>query len=652
MTGSPEGPGVAPLTSLRPSPWRTPFARNTYIAGAFWAVGVVVSWVTRSPDTLGVLHLRLDTVGLLYLASSVAGGLNFFRAGWRAARTLRLDMNFLMSVAIVAALGIGESFEASTIAFLFSAAELLERFAVDRGRRAIFRLLELAPDFADRVFADGRVEHMPTELLAVADVVRVRPGGRIPTDGRVVAGQSAVNESTITGESLPRLKKRGDVVYAGTLNTDGSLDISVTADARHSTLARIVEIVRAAELRRTPVEQFVQRFARVYTPIVAALALVVALGPPLFFGGAGLVWFVRGVTLLVIACPCALVIATPVTMVSALTSAARHGVLVKGGVHLEALAGVRALAIDKTGTLTSGQLAVTEYRHGGVGGPEALLSRIATLEARSEHPVAAAIVAYATASGARPVNEIESFTSRPGRGVEGRVSGVTLLVGTEELVGAAVANRWGPADPDSLRIYAVADNGGEAIFVLRDQLRPASAAFVRDLHAAGIRPIVMLTGDSPATAEAVGQAVGVDEVRSRLLPEDKVNAVRELRDRYGTVAMIGDGVNDAPALAESTVGLVMGAAGSPATIEAADIALMGDDLSTVPYAIALARQTHRTVRFNIGCAIGLKILLAVGAIAGMVSLAFAVLVGDMGATVLITLNALRLGWTRARASGS
>ncbi len=624
------------------SPWRTPFARNTYLAGAFWGAGLALSWWLNLPDTPGALHLRRDPVGLLYLAASVFGGRNFFGAGWRAARALKLDMNFLMSIAIVAALAVGESFEAATIAFLFSMAELLERFAVDRGRRAIGRLLELAPDIADRVHRDGRVERVPTASLEIADIIRVRPGDRIPTDGRVVTGTSAVNEATITGESLPRLKEPGDSVFAGTLNTEGSLDIEVTADAKHSTLARIVELVRAAESRRAPVEAQVQRFARVYTPIVASLAVLTAAVPPLFFGGDGLDWFVRGITLLVIACPCALVIATPITMVSALTSAARHGVLIKGGIFLEALSQVRAFAIDKTGTLTTGTLVVTEFQHSGPTAPELLLARVATLEARSEHAVAAAIVAYATSRGLQLAPAVQTFTSIAGRGVRGRVDDVELAIGTEDLVGDLTVKRWGPPAPGSLRVYAQSDDGASGVFVLRDELRAESAAFVRDLHAAGIRPVVLLTGDSAATADLVGNEVGVDEIRSRLLPEDKVRAIRELRAKYGSVAMLGDGVNDAPALAESSVGLAMGAAGSPATIEAADIALMGDDLAGVPYAIDLAHRTRRTIRFNIGCALGLKFILAVGAIGGVVSLAVAVLLGDVGGSVLVTLNALRL----------
>jgi len=635
-----------------PSPWRTPFARRTYLAGALWTAGVLASWLTQSPDVAGLLHVRLDAVGLLYLASSVIGGLNFFAAGMRAARALRLDMNFLMSGAIAAAILIGESFEAATIAFLFSGAELLERYAVDRGRRAITRLLELAPEQAERILPDGTQERVAASQLRTGDVVRVRPGDRIPADGRVKDGISAVNEATITGESLPSTKRPGDTVYAGTLNTDGSLDLVATADAEHSTLARIVQVVRAAEARRAPIEQFVQRFARVYTPLVTVVAIVVMAVPPLLFGGDGLEWFVRGVTLLVIACPCALVIATPVTVVSALTSAAKHGVLIKGGNYLETLGSMRALAIDKTGTLTKGELEVIEFRHTGPMSRDQFLSRLVSLESRSEHTVARALVEYGRANADIVDLTVQSFAAAPGRGIVGRVDGVEFTVGTEELVGADVAARWGAPDPGTLRVYGTASDGSEAVFALRDERRDNAAPAIRALHAAGIRPIVMLTGDAAAAAELVAKEVGVDEYRARLLPEEKVYVVRELRERYGVVGMLGDGVNDAPALAESSVGIAMGAAGSPATIETADVALMADDLSRLPYAVHLARSAKRTIRFNIALAIGLKLVLATGAVAGMVSLAVAVLVGDLGGSLAVTLNALRIAGQQPRPRAS
>ena len=648
MTEGAAPPGVRanPTAAGRPSPWRSLFARRTYLSGFLWGVGLVVSRLSDAPDQAGWLAIRLDAAGLLYMASALIGGANFLPAGIRAARSLRLDMNFLMSAALLAALLIGEAFEAATLAFLFSSAELLERYAVDRGRRSIARLLDLAPETADRLRADGNVETVSATQLQVKDIVRIRPGDRIPVDGIVVAGASAVNEATITGESLPRPKKVGDPVFAATINTEGALDVQVTADAAHSTLARIVDLIRQAETRRAPIEAFVKRFATVYTPIVTILAVLVVVAPPLLGQGSALDWFVRGITLLVIACPCALVIATPVTVVSALTSAARNGVLIKGGEYLEALGAVRALAVDKTGTLTEGRLEVIDFQTNGPD-PEGLLQAIVTVESRSEHPVAEAVVRYGTARGIRHDAEVTDFSSVPGQGVRGRVGTHTLRVGTEELVGEEAVQRWGLPEPGTIAVYATTGDGSGGVITLRDELRPAAAPAIARLHRLGIKPIVMLTGDSSAAAQTVARATGVDEVRWRLLPHEKVEVVKELRRQYGAVAMLGDGVNDAPALAEATVGLAMGAAGSPATIETADVALMGDDISKLPYAFRLARKTRRTIKFNIALALTAKLLLAVGAVTGTVSLAVAVLVGDMGGSLAVTLNALRLARTRA-----
>ena len=630
----------------RPSPWRTPFAQRTYAAGVLWAAGLVAAWITRAPDQAGWLAFRLDLAGVLYTAASLAGGWNFAGAGARAARTLKLDMNFLMSAAIVGAILIGEPFEAATLAFLFSLAELLERFAIDRGRRSIARLVELAPEQADRLRPDGTVETVPAAALRPGDRVRIRPGDKVPADGRVVAGGSAVNEATITGESLPRRKDVGDQVFASTLNTEGALDIEVTADAAHSTLARIVQLVREGEARRAPIERFVQRFARVYTPIVTIGAVLVTVVPPVALGASGLEWFVRGLTLLVIACPCALVIATPVTVVSALTSAARHGVLIKGGEHLEALGSVRALAVDKTGTLTTGALRVTAFQVGDEAAADVLLQRVATVEARSEHPIAQAIVRFAEERGTRPGARVDAFIAVPGRGVRAKLDGREILVGTETFVGPGPAARGRGPEPGTMLIYAGTDDGLEGVFTIQDEVRPEAQGVVARLHGLGVRLIVMLTGDGSETAVMVGRQIGVDEVRARLLPEDKVQAVRALRGLHGSVAMLGDGVNDAPALAEATVGLAMGAAGSPATIETADVALMADDLTRLPYAVHLARRARRMIRFNIALALGLKLVLAVGAVLGLVSLAVAVLVGDMGGSLMVTVNALRLARTQ------
>lgn len=641
----PARPGPRGLMPSATSPWRSLFARRTYLAGAFWAAGLIVSRLAGAPDHAGWLAIRIDPAGLLYTAAAITGGANFFGAGLRAVRSLRLDMNFLMSAALLAALLIGEAFEAATLAFLFSLAELLERYSVDRGRRSLAHLLELAPETAERVASDGSLATVPAAELRIHDIVRIRPGDRIPVDGQVVSGVSAVNEATITGEALPQGKAAGDAVFGGTLNTDGTLDVTVTADAAHSTLARIVELVRQSESRRAPVELFVKQFARVYTPVVTVLAVLVIAAPPLFGFGSGLDWFVRGITLLVIACPCALVIATPVTVVSALTSAARHGVLIKGGEHLETLGAIRALAVDKTGTLTTGRLEVTAFET-DARDAERLLRAIITLESRSEHPVGEAFSRWGQTYGMTPAGEVQCFISVPGQGVRGVAHGLELAVGTETLVGHLVAARWGEAEPGSMIVYADAGDEGSAKITLRDQVRPEAAATIARLHRLGIRPIVMLTGDAASAAQSIALQTGVDDLRWRLLPADKIGAVRELRARYGAVGMLGDGVNDAPALAEASVGIAMGAAGSPATIETADVALMADELTKLPYAVLLARKSRRIIRFNITLALAAKLVLAIGAVMGVVSLAVAVLVGDMGGSLAVTLNALRLARTR------
>jgi Cd2+/Zn2+-exporting ATPase len=634
-------------TTRRQSPWLTPFAKRTYAAGVLWAAGLLAGYLSPTESHPGWLAIRLDAAGILYTLASAVGGLNFFGSGLRAVRTLKLDMNFLMSAAIVAAILIGEPFEAATLAFLFSFAELLERYAVDRGRRSIARLVELAPEKADRITGGGTIEEVEVHALKVGDKIRVRPGDKIPADGKVITGASAVNESTITGESLPVGKQPGDAVFAGTLNLEGSLDIEVTVEASHSTIARIVQLVRQAEMNRAPVEEFVKKFARIYTPIVTVVAVGVMTVPPLL-GGQGLEWFTRGLTLLVIACPCALAIATPVTVVSALTSAARHGVLIKGGQHLEALGQTRALAIDKTGTLTTGQLSVTSLRVSDEKQLRPLLERVASLEARSEHPIAAAIVRYAAERGIHPDLGLGTFEALLGKGIRGRFGGEEFLVGTEELVGAEIAAQWGAAESGSIQVFVSSSTGGSGVFLLADRLRPSSPAVIDRLHQLGVKPIVMVTGDGESAAQKIARMAGVDEVFFRLLPEEKVAIVQKMRAEHGSVAMMGDGVNDAPALAAATVGIVMGAAGSPAAIETADVALMADDLDKLPYAFQLSRKARRTIRFNIGLALGLKLVLAVGAVLGMVSLAVAVLVGDMGGALVVTANALRVAALKAQ----
>ncbi len=639
----------------RPSPWRTEEARRTYVSGALWLIGISLVIGTHAPDQAGWLRVRLDAVGLVFLAGALVGGWNFFPKGVRAARTFKLDMNFLMTVAIIGALLIGEPLEAAAIAFLFSLAELLEHSAVVRARNSIDLLIRLSPENATVVSADGGERSVATSELVAGQRVRVRPGEKVPIDGVVLEGESAVNEANLTGESVPVAKGIGDPVYASTLNQEGFLEIEATTDAGDTALDRIVRLVRQAQARRSPTEQFIQKFARYYTPSVTLLAALTMLVPPILGLGTGLTWFVRGLTLLVIACPCALVIATPVTVVSGLTSAARNGVLIKGGEYLEALGGTCAMAFDKTGTLTYGRLEVTDVVSLDGTAPGEVLALAAAVEARSEHPIGRAIVARATNPSSPVVDasvpSVVEFQARPGRGVLARVNGSEVIVGTAELfeqegwtnLDREQETRLEALETEGKTVVIVGQDGVPGGFIgLSDEIRPEAGPVLGKLRRQGIHEQIMLTGDHERVARAVGERLGVETVMASLLPEEKVEAVRELSARHKGTAMLGDGVNDAPALAAASVGIAMGGAGSPATVETADVTLMADDLNMLPYAVRVSQVARRLIRFNIALAVGLKILLAAGAIAGTVSLLVAVLVGDMGASLAVTLNAMRL----------
>jgi len=639
----------------RRSPWTTSDARRTYAAGLLWGVGLLVTFFAEDPPPPGGwFRMRTDAAGLLFLASALVGGWNFFPKGVRAARSLALDMNFLMTIAIVGAVLIGEPLEAAAIAFLFSLAELLEHSAVVRARGSIDQLLRLAPETASVVEADGTERVLPTSELRAGQRVRIRPGEKVPIDGVVRDGHSAVDQANVTGESVPVAKSPGDSVYASTLNTDGFMEVEATTDAGDTTLDRIARLVRAAQSQRSPTEQFVKVFARYYTPAVTGLAVLVMVVPPLLGLGTDLTWFVRGLTLLVIACPCALVIATPVTIVSALTSAARHGVLIKGGEYVETLGRTCAMAFDKTGTLTLGRLEVTDVFPVQGTKPSELLRLSAALERRSEHPIARAITAHATetlGSGSPGTESMRDFRAHPGLGVAAHVDGARVVVGKVELhrangsaaLDGDLATRYDDLERAGKTVVLVSREGGViGLIALADTIRPEAQAVLARLRDAGVHHQVILTGDQSYVAEAVGRAVGADEVLAELKPQDKVEAVRRLSATHRGVAMLGDGVNDAPALAAADVGIAMGGAGSPATIETADIALMADDLTMLPYARRISRLARFLVRLNIGLALGLKALLAVGAVSGFVSLIVAVLVGDMGATLVVTLNAMRL----------
>lgn len=641
----------------RPSPWKTTEAHRTYLSGILWAAGLLLVFLTDAPDHAGWLQIRLDAPGLVFLAAALVGGWNFFPKGIRALLTLKLDMNFLMTAAILGAVLIGEPLEAAAIAFLFSLAELLEHHAVVRARNSVDELLRLAPERATVVLQDGTERDVDADELRTGQRIRVRPGEKIPIDGRVLRGISAVDEANVTGESVPVSKTPGDQVFASTVNAQGFLEIEATTDAGDTTLDRIARLVRQAQARRSPTEQFVKRFARWYTPAVTGLAVAVMVLPPLVGFGPGLEWFVRGLTLLVIACPCALVIATPVTIVSALTSAARHGVLIKGGEYVEAFGATCAMAFDKTGTLTLGRLEVTDIVPLDGAAMDEVIELAANVEARSEHPIGRAIVRRRDERAVAALETaVSDFRSYPGRGVSARVNGHDAVVGTPQLL------RELGAGPESLErasrlLRPLEEAGRTGVLVasgdrvagligLADRVRPEAGLVLARLRSEGVHHQVLLTGDQPFAARAVGEEMGVDEVRHSLQPEQKVEAVRALGETHRYVAMVGDGVNDAPSLAAADVGIAMGGAGSPATVETADIVLMADDLNMLPYARRLARKARRLVRMNIGLALGLKALLALGAVTGHVSLIAAVLVGDMGATIAVVLNAMRLARVR------
>jgi Cd2+/Zn2+-exporting ATPase len=517
---------------------------------------------------------------------------------------------------------------------------------MERARGAIRALMDLTP--AEALVRRGGVEQVrPVDEVRIGDVVIVKPGEKIPLDGQVSAGSSEVNQAPVTGESLPADKTPGDDVFAGTINGRGVLEIEVTRLRRDSMLARIIHLVERAQAQRAPSQAFVDRFARVYTPSVLVLAVLVAFVPPLALGGAWGTWIYRSLVLLVISCPCALVISTPVSIVSALAAAARKGVLIKGGAHLERIAEVRCVAFDKTGTLTKGRLHVMDVVPVDGAGPAEVLRIAASLERRSEHPIGRAIVERALAGGVT-LAEAQGVQSLPGRGAEGTVGSHEVLVGSHRLF-----EERGLCSPASERALdrlstqgcstVMVGAGGTSIGVIgvADEMREAAKGAVELLRQQGIEHVVLLTGDNEAAAKTLADAAGLDDYRAGLLPEDKVAAVEDLRRRYGVLAMVGDGVNDAPALAAADVGIAMGAAGTDVALETADAALMADELLKIPYTVRLSRATTRNIRANIAFSLVLKAAFLVMAVLGTATL-WAAVVADMGASLVVIANALRL----------
>jgi Cd2+/Zn2+-exporting ATPase len=581
----------------------------------------------------------------LSIAAVLTGGFETYRKGWIALRNRNLNMNALMSAAVTGAMAIGAWPEAAMVMVLFTLAELIETLSLDRARNAIRNLMAMAPETATVRQLDGAWREVAAATVAVGSIVRARPGERIALDGIITAGRSAVNQAPITGESMPIEKQPGDIVFAGTINEAGTLEFRVTAAATFSTLARIIHAVESAQANRAPTQRFVDQFARIYTPAVFAIALAVAVTPSLALGMPWFDWIYRALVLLVIACPCALVISTPVTIVSGLAAATRHGILIKGGAFLEAGRKLKALALDKTGTLTEGKPAVIDF----VPLAEAERSRIlriaASLASRSDHPVSKAVAAYAVNQNGVP--EAADFTALPGRGVKARIDGQWFHLGNHRLIEAldlcspALEARLDVLERAGKTAALLADETGVlAVFGVADTLRKTSRAALAELHALGVRT-VMLTGDNAHTARAIAGQAGIDDVRAELLPEDKLAAINELAARYGKVGMTGDGINDAPALARADIGFAMGAAGSDTALETADVALMDDDLRKLPAFINWSRRTSAVLVQNIALALGIKAVFLGLAIAGDATMWMAVF-ADMGASLIVTLNGLRL----------
>ena len=606
------------------------------ISGANAVLAEVVYWLNGGNHWVVVV---------LALAAILTGGLTTYKKGWIALKNRNLNMSALMSIAVTGAMAIGHWPEAAMVMVLFALAEVVEARSLDRARDAIRGLMDLAPETAMVQRSDGSWGDVDAKTVAVGSRVRVKPGERIALDGEVLQGRSSVNQAPITGESLPVEKAEGDPVFAGTINESGSFEYRVTAAASDSTLARIIHAVEAAQGSRAPTQRFVDQFARLYTPIVFAVALAVAILPPLLFGAAWLDWIYKALVLLVIACPCALVISTPVSIVSGLAAAARRGILIKGGVYLEEGRKLKWLALDKTGTITHGKPALTDVMAWNGTDPSAAERLAASLAIRSDHPVSQAVARAAQDKGLTP-GEVADFAAMPGRGVRGHIDGALYHLGNHRLVEelgvcspALETNLATLETQGKTVVMLIGPDGVRALFGVADTIKDSSRQAIKDLHALGIKT-VMLSGDNPHTAEAIAQQVGIDKARGNLLPEDKQREIEQL-SAQGTIGMVGDGINDAPALARADIGFAMGAAGTDTAIETADVALMDDDLRKLPAFVRLSRSTAGVLKQNIALALGIKVVFLVLTFTGQATMWMAVF-ADMGASLLVVGNGLRL----------
>ena len=618
--------------------WKTnQYAIPSVISLVFLAAGIIAE----------LLDASSFITNTFFMAGIILGGFLPARNGISMLiNAHELDMNFLMMIAVIGAIAIGQFEEAAVVVFLFSFGNALQGYTLDKTRNSIRALMELAPGEAV-IKRDGKESLLLIDEIKVGDIMLVRPGERIPMDGKVIAGFSAVNQAPITGESIPVEKQPGDEVYAGTINERGALDIEITKLAKDNTLARIIEMVEEAQGQRAPSQQFIDQFAKYYTPVVIGAAVLVAVVPSLFFAQPFDKWFYEALAMLLVACPCALVISTPVAIVSAIGSAAKSGVLIKGGMYLEEAGTISVVAFDKTGTLTRGKPKVTDIIPLNGYTADEILAIASAIESRSEHPLGEAIINLAR-ENKLTVPAIANFKAIPGQGAIAELNSIIYQIGNRRFYsenGLLTA----PIEEQATSL----ENEGKTVMFLKDEqqilgliavadvLRDNSRQAIDKLKRAGIKKIVMLTGDNESTAKAIASQAGLNEFKANLLPEDKVNVIKDLLKEHGKVAMVGDGVNDAPAMALSTVGIAMGVAGTDAALETADIALMADDLTRLSYAVQLSRKTKNIIKQNILFALLLKGIILLLVIPGWLTLWLAI-IGDMGASLLVTLNGMRL----------
>lgn len=613
-----------------------------------WTLIVALIFIGAALTSQIVSGERATITISLYLVAIIIGGFQLFMEGIRDLFKLNFSMQLLMTIAIIGASIIGQWAEGSVVVILFSISETLEKFSMDKARQSIRSLMNIAPKEA-LVVRGGKEFSIQVEDILVGDIMLIKPGQKIAMDGEIIKGHSSVNQAAITGESVPVEKKVSDDVFSGTLNEEGILEVRVTKLVKDSTISKIIHLVEEAQEERAPAQAFVDKFAKYYTPAIMLISLLVVVIPPTFFSGDWNTWLYQGLSLLVVGCPCSLVISTPVSIVSAISNAAKNGILIKGGIYLEEVGVLQAIAFDKTGTLTKGKPVVTDYVVIDETKKDSYFEMIASLESFSGHPIASAIMRE-VAKKELSTNQIviEDFLSVTGKGIKGKIQNVTYFVGSsklfEEILDQSLTFKTTyeklQRQGKTVLIFGT-ESEILAIIAVADEVRSTSQKVITQLHEAGIKHTIMLTGDNETTAQTIGQEVGVTEIKGALMPQDKLDCIKSLKNSYQKVAMVGDGVNDAPALAAASVGIAMGGAGTDTALETADVVLMGDGLEKLPFLIRLSRKTSGVIKQNLTLSLAIKLIALLLIVPGWLTLWLAI-VADMGATILVTLNGLRL----------